>query len=166
MAKSTGEGGGTEATTLIFPKKSDWDAASEAKRTAKKRSASANGTFSKELSRLVDECHMDRRAARIVLQIDAIEDDADLHVTVFHVIDGLKKLGTLKRAMAQEEMFDDRKIDTAAVAGASVRAAKGAGKKNGKDADAAKPTASGATVHPIGDAARKVAEQAGGPQAS
>lgn len=157
MAKAP-NGTGTEATTLIFPKKSDWEAAAEAKRTAKKRSASANGTFSKELSRLVDECNMDRRAARIVLQIDAIEDDADLHVTVFHVIDGLKKLGTLKRAMAQEEMFSEHQIDTAAVASASVR-------KNKKaDAKDPKHTSAGATVHPIGDAARKVAEAAGGPQ--
>ena len=32
MAKSTGEAGGTEATTLIFPKKSAWEEAQEAKR--------------------------------------------------------------------------------------------------------------------------------------
>lgn len=165
MAKATGEGGGTEATTLIFPKKSVWEELAEAKRTASKRSKSANGTYSSTLTRLVDDEHMDRRAARMVLAIDAIEDDSDLHITIFHLIDGLKKLGVLKRAMAQEDMFDDRKIDTAAVAAASVKAAKGASKKNGKDADAAKPTSAGATVHPIGDAARKVAEQAGGQQA-
>src|ERR1700722_5820620 len=104
MARSpaTGEGSVAEATTLIFPKKSAWEEAAEAKRTAKKRSSSANGTWSKTLARLVEEQHRDRKAAAIVLKLDAIEDDSDLHVTVFHVIDGLKKLGILKRASAQE----------------------------------------------------------------
>jgi len=161
MAKSTGEGGGTEATTLIFPKKSAWEEAQEAKRTAKKRSSSANGTWSKTLTRLVEEEHMDRRAAQIVLKIDAIEDDADLHVTVFHVIDGLKKLGILKRAMAQEEMFDDNKIDTAAMATAGTKAAKDSRRKKGIGGD---ELLDGVTR--IGDAARKVAEAAGGPGAA
>jgi hypothetical protein len=91
MARSpaTGEGSVTEATTLIFPKKSAWEEAQEAKRTAKKRASSANGTWSKTLTRLVEEEHMDRRAAQIVLKLDAIEDDIDLHTTIFHVIDGL-----------------------------------------------------------------------------
>ena len=67
MAKSKdGEGSSvTEATTLIFPKKTAWEELAEAKRTAKKRSSSANGTFSKVVSRLVEDEHMDRRAARL-----------------------------------------------------------------------------------------------------
>ena len=166
MARSPkGESGAsaTEATTLIFPKKSAWEEAAEAKRTAKKRASSANGTFSKVLARLVEEEHVDRRAMRIVLALDAIEDDADLHVTVFHLIDGLKKLGIMKRASAQEELFDEHKIDDgvltqAAAAGAKTR--KGRNKKN--------PGISGdelpENVTPIGEAARRVAEAAGADQ--
>lgn len=170
MARSTGEGGGTEATTLIFPKKSDWDSLAEAKRTASKRSKSANGTYGKELTRLVEQCNMDRRAAKLVLSLDAIEDDGDLHVTVFHLIDGLKKLGVLKRAMAQEEMFDEHKIDTAALAAAGTKGAKGGAAKGGKKGQGATgddvSNAMGGNVTKIGDAARKVAEQAGGAQTS
>lgn len=162
MAKAQ-DGSGTEATTLIFPKKSAWDELAEAKRQAKKRASSANGTFSKVVARLVEEEHLDRRAARIVLALDAIEDEADLHVTVFHLIDGLKKLNILKRAMAQEEMFDDNKIDTAALATAGVKAAKGAKRgpkvKGATGADIS--AAMGGNVTQIGDAARKVAEAAG-----
>ncbi len=165
MAKSTGEGGGgTEATTLIFPKKSAWEEAQEAKRTAKKRSSSANGTWSKTLTRLVEEEHMDWRAAQIVLKIDAIEDDADLHVTVFHVIDGLKKLGILKRAMAQEEMFDDHKIDDKALAASAAAGAKAAKTPRRKKGIGGDELPDGITR--IGDAARKVAEAAGGPGAA
>lgn len=161
MAKATGEGGGgNEATTLIFPKKSTWEEAREAKRTASKRSKSANGTWSTTLSRLVDDDHMDRRAARMVLALDAIEDDADLHVTLHHLMDGVKKLGILKRAMAQEELFDADKIDTKALATAGAKAAKGPKKPKGADA-AAGGGSGGASISHIGDAARRVAEAAG-----
>lgn len=161
MAKSAqGDGSSvTEATTLVFPKKSAWEEAAEAKRQAKKRAASANGTFSKTLARLVEEEHMDRRAARIVLALDAIEDDDDLHVTVFHVVDGLKKLGILKRAMAQEEMFDDHKIDDKALtqaAASGAKAGKGGRRKRGVAGDELPDN-----VTSIGDAARKVIEAAG-----
>jgi hypothetical protein len=158
MARSpaNGEGSVVEATTLMFPKKTAWEEAQEAKRTAKKRAASANGTFSKVIARLVDEEHMDRRAARIVLALDAIEDDSDLHVTVFHIIDGMKKLGILKRAMAQEEMFDDNKIDTSATDAVKGR------KKRGAKADAeAGGQSGGGGLRLVGDAARQVAEAAG-----
>lgn len=164
MARSPAAGGGssvTEATTLIFPKKSAWEEAQTAKRTSTARSKSANGTWSKTLTRLVEEDHMDRRAARIVLALDAIQDDSDLHVTVFHLIDGLKKLGVLRRAMAQEEMFDDHKIDDAALKAAAAGGAKNAkGKKH--------PGVTGdqlpGNVTQIGEAARKVAEAAGADQ--
>jgi hypothetical protein len=160
MAKSPAAGGGssvTEATTLIFPKKSAWEEAREAKRTASKRSKSANGTWSTTLTRLVEDDHMDRRAARMVLALDAIEDDSDLHVTVFHLIDGLKKLGILKRAMAQEELFDDHKIDDASLKGSATAGAKGAKSKKGSGATGTDLT----NVTQIGDAARQVAEKAG-----
>lgn len=157
MAKATGEGGGTEATTLIFPTKKSWEEVREAKVTAKKRSSSANGTFSKVLARLVEEQHMDRRAARIVLALDAIEDDEDLHVAVFHLIDGMKKLGILERAMAAPDMFDNPDGEALEkVAAAAAKAAK-VKKKKGAEAGADDDT----NVHHIGDAARKVVEKAG-----
>jgi hypothetical protein len=154
MAKS---GGATEATTLIFPKQSDWKEIAEAKRTAKKRAQSANGTYSSALADKVENAHMDRRAARIVLALDAIEDDEDLHVTVHHIIDGMKKLGILKRAMAQEEMFDEHKIDDEALTRAATKGARNAkaGPKGGGGGSKK------GNVVSIGDAARQVAEQAG-----
>lgn len=157
MARSSknGESSVTEATTLIFPKKSAWEEAAEAKRTAKKRASSANGTFSKVMSRLVEEEGMDRRAARIVLALDAIEDDIDLHTSIFHVIDGLKKLGILKRAQAQEEMFDANKIDTAAVESIDPP------KKRGRPRKGIGGDELPDNVTSIGDAARKVSEAAG-----
>ena len=157
MAKSTdGEGSSvTEATTLVFPKKTNWEELSGAKRQAKTRAASANGTFSKVLARLVEECHMDRRAARIVLALDAIEDDDDLHVTLFHMVDGLKKLGVLKRAQAQEEMFAENKIDTDAVENVKEP------KKRGRPRKGIAGDELPANVTSIGEAARKVAESAG-----
>lgn len=161
MAKSsTGEGSSvTEATTLIFPKKSNWEELAGAKRQAKQRASSANGTYSKTLARLVEEAHMDRRAARIVLALDAIEDEDDLHVTMFHIVDGIKKLGILKRAMAQEEMFSEHKIDDAALTRAAAEGAKSSKRrKKGIGGDELP-----ANVTSIGDAARKVAEAAGGP---
>lgn len=163
MARSpaNGEGSVTEATTLIFPKKTAWDEACEAKRTAKKRSGSANGVFSKTMARLVEEEHMDRRAARIVVALDMIEDDDDLHTTVHHLIDGLKKRGILKRAMAQEEMFDEHKIDAKAVNGA--KPPKGRNKRGSGVTGEDLAKAAG-NVTPIGDAARRVAEQAGAPE--
>lgn len=162
MAKSAnGEGSSvTEATTLIFPKKSAWDELAEAKRTAKKRASSANGTFSNVLTRLIEEQHMDRRAAKMVLALDAIEDESDLHVTVFHLVDGLKKMGILKRAMAHEDLFDDQKIDDKALtkaAASGAKDAKAAGRrKKGVGGDELPPG-----VTRIGDAARKVTEAAG-----
>lgn len=166
MARSpaNGEGSKTEATTLIFPKKSAWEEAAEAKIQAKKRSSSANGTFSKVLARLVEEDHLDRRAAAIVLKLNAIENDDDLHVIVHHVIDGLKKLGILKRAMAQEEMFDEHKIDADAVEGTPGQKRRGrppGGGKKGAAADA-EPEDDMTNVTRLGDAAARVVAEAAG----
>ena len=157
MARSpaNGDGSVTEATTLIFPKKSAYDELLEAKRQAKKRASSANGTYSKLVTRLVEEEHMDRRAARILCALDQIEDDTDLHVTVHHLIDGLKKTGIMKRALAQEEMFGEHKIDD------EVSAKGGKGGKGRKKHPGVSGDELPANVTSIGDAARKVADQAG-----
>lgn len=155
MAKST-ETGDTEATTLIFPKKSAWEELILAKATAKKKASSANGTFSKVVGRLVEEEHMDRRAARLVAALDAIEDPEDLHVTFFHLMDGIEKLKLHERAMAAPDFFSAGRAASPQSAAAGAKAAKQRGKK-GEGADLT-------NVTPIGEAARKVAEAAGGPQ--
>ncbi|MHB8272010.1 hypothetical protein [Bradyrhizobium sp.] len=104
---------------------------------------------------------MDRRAARIVISLDLIEDDADLHVTIFHLIEGLKKRGLLKRAMAQEELFDSDKIDGGALSAAETAIGKKPRKRKGASGDDISE-AMGGNVTSIGDAARKVTETAGG----
>ena len=170
MARSPADGAGSKiaATTLIFPKKSEWTEAAEAKALAKKRSSLANGAFSKVLARLVEECHMDRKAAAIVLKLKAIEDNDDLHVTVHHMIDGLKKLGILDRAMAQEEMFDEHQIDGGALddAQAALEAKPTTTKRRGRPPGGSKkpqPVDYDTTnVTHIGDAAARVVAEAVG----
>src|SRR6202453_5149383 len=110
MARSVPSGGGssvTEATTLIFPKKSIWEDLAKTKRETKKRSQSQSGIYGAAVKEAVEKNHVDRKALAIVLKLEAMEDD-DLHVTMFHLIDGIKKLGLIKRAMATEDMFDDQ----------------------------------------------------------
>jgi hypothetical protein len=172
MARSVPKGGGssvTEATTLVFPKKSIWEDLAKTKRETKKRSQSQSGIYGAAVKDAVEKEHVDRKALAIVLKLEAM-DDEDLHVTVFHIIDGLKKLGILTRAMAQEEMFEEHKADTYALingptAGKKTSAAKppkGRPRKHkgatGDDLNAAM----GGNVTPIGAAARRVAEAAGG----
>ena len=150
MAKSP-EIGSTEATTLIFPKKSNWEEYIAEKRKAKTRAKSANGALAKVIDRLVENDNFDRRAARMVAALDAIEDDEDLHVTFHHLMDGIAKLGIDKRAMAAPDFFT---APTAQTAAAGAKNAKGKGK--GKDGE---PDLTNVTA--IGEAARKVTESAG-----
>jgi uncharacterized protein YfaP (DUF2135 family) len=158
MAKST-EGEGAEATTLIFPKKSAYDELVEARGQQKKRSQSASGAYSKVVARLVETEHMDRRAARLLCALFFIEEDEDLHVTFHHLMDGIKKLKLDERAMAAPDFFTAPTPQTVA---AGVKSAKGAkSAKGGKGKTA--PTTADNVTH-IGDAARRVVEQAGGPQ--
>jgi hypothetical protein len=163
MARSPANGAGSvaEATTLIFPKQSVWQDLAKTKRETKKRAASHTGIYGAAVKNAVEKDHIDRKALSIVLKLEAMEDD-DLHVTVHHMIDGMKKLGVLKRAMAQEEMFDDHKIDADALeTAAGKKAGKGAAgsRKGGTKGGGRAPRAS--NVVQIGDAARQVAEAAG-----
>jgi len=162
MARSVPAGGGssvTEATTLIFPKKSIWEDLAKTKRETKKRAQSQSGIYGAAVKDAVEKEHVDRKALAIVLKLEAMNDE-DLHVTMFHMIDGLKKLGILTRAMAQEEMFDEHRSDASALDDVKPpKTAKGAKspKANGK----ARAGKKGDNVVQIGDAARSVAEQAG-----
>ena len=112
------------------------------------------------MSRLVEEDHMDQKAASIVFKLDAIEDPDDLHVVVHHVIDGLKKLGILKRALAQEELFDEHKIDEGAVEGTPGPKRRGRPPGGGKKGVAIEPDMTNVTH--IGDAAARVVAEAAG----
>lgn len=160
MARSpaTGEGSRPEATTLIFPKKSILEDLAKIKRETKKRMQSQSGIYGNAVKEAVEKEHVDRKALSIVLKLEAMDDD-DLHVVVFHMIDGMKKLGILKRAMAQEEMFDEDQIDGGAL-DAAEKAMKKA--KNGKGRPkGSKNAAKAGGLEPIGTAARSVAETAG-----
>lgn len=171
MARSPAKGTGsvTEATTLIFAPKSVWEDLAKTKRETTKRAQSQTGQFGAAVKDAVETKHIDRKALGIVLKLDSLDDET-LHVTMFHLIDGCKKLGILKRAMAQEEMFDEDKIDAEALETVKEpKKAAAAGKKNGNDG-AAKvrkkhPGVTGAeldaNIKSIGEAARTVTEAAG-----
>ena len=164
MARSpaNGEGSVAEQTTLIFPKKSELEELLNTKRQSKKRSQSASGTYSKALASAIEHGHVSRFAFSHAAAFADL-DDEKLHVEVFHFIDYLKKMGVMKRAMAQEEMFDEHKADT----GALDEAAGGKGGRGGGRRKKSEP-AVGATeelpgnVSRLGDHARTVSEQAGG----
>jgi hypothetical protein len=171
MARSPAKGTGsvTEATTLIFATKTTWEDLAKTKRETTKRAQSQTGQFGAAVKDAVETKHIDRKALGIVLKLDSLDDET-LHVTMFHIIDGCKKLGILKRAMAQEEMFDENRIDAEALETVQKpKKATAAGKKNGNGG-----TTKGRKKHPgvtgaelddnirsIGEAARSVAETAG-----
>lgn len=169
MARSPAKGQAsvTEATTLIFPTKSTWEELAKTKRETSKRARSQTGMFGQEVKAAVETKHVDRKALGIVLKLESMDDET-LHVVVFHMIDGMKKLGILERAMAQEEMFESDRIDAKALDGVKAPKKAASGKKNGKPAGngGRKPRGiSGADLPEgmgtIGEAARDVAEAAG-----
>jgi hypothetical protein len=154
MARKPPEEADVEQTTLIFPKKTILEELAETKRTTTTRAQAATGKFGAAVKTAVETEHVDRKALGIALKLWAMEDD-DLHVTLFHLMDYIKKLGVTKRAMAQEEMFEEHKTDLAA-------AESGGKKTRAKKGDAKADTGPG-NVTQIGTAARKVAESAGHP---
>ena len=101
MARSaeSGQGSVLEATTLVFPKASVWESLAATKRSTKAKMQSQSGIYGQAVKDAAEKDHVDRKALAIVLKLDGMEDD-DLHVTMYHIIDGCKKLGILKRAMA------------------------------------------------------------------
>lgn len=173
MARSPAKGttSVTEATTLIFPKKSLLEELAKTKRETSKRARSQTGLFGQEVKAAVETGHVDRKALAIALKLESLDDET-LHVTVFHMIEYCKALGILKRAMAQEEMFAENKTDAAALDGVKAPR-KVAGKKNGggnggkgNGRRGRKPRGVSGDDLPdgmdtIGEAARSVAETAG-----
>lgn len=137
MAKTpkSGKSGPTEttATTLILPADTVIQKLAKEKRNAKKRMQSISGEIGQAIGKAVEEKHVDRKALSIACQLDALDEER-LHVTYFHLIKYMDDLGIPTRAKAQEEMFDEHKVEET--------------KDDGK-------------VTHIGAAARKVAETAG-----
>lgn len=137
MARKAGTNGKSstpQATTLLMPDEGVIPKLSKAKRDARKQMRSAGAIFSDKFAKAQEEKHVDRRAANIAFNLDAL-DDKTLHVTYFHLLRYFDDLGIPARATAQSEAFE------ADETGPGV-----------KDDD---------KVTPIGRAARKVAEQAG-----
>lgn len=175
MARSPAKGSAsvTEATTLIFPAKSTWEDLAKTKRETTKRAQSQTGMFGQAVKDAVEKKHIDRKALSIILNLDKLDDET-LHVTVFHMIDGMKKLGILERAMAQEEMFETDKIDAKALDDVKAPKKTANGKKNTSNVvDMKGGKGKGRKRHPgvsgdeldgvrtIGEAARDVLESAG-----
>ena len=166
MARSPAKGSGsvTEATTLNFPKKTLLQDLAKTKRETTKRARSQTGIFGQAVKDAVETGHVDRKALAIALKLDSLDDET-LHVTVFHMIEYMKGLGIMERAMAQEEMFDADKIDAKALADVKPPKA-AAGKKNGNGKGSKRhPGISGDELPDgmtsIGEAARDVAETTG-----
>jgi len=157
MARSpaNGEGSVIEQTTLIYPKKTELEELLGTKRQAKKRSQSASGTYSKALASAIEHSHVSRFAFAHAAAFADL-DDEKLHVEVFHFLDYMKKLGVLKRAMAQEEMFETNKPDLGA-----LEEAAGAKKPRSKKNPGVTGDELPANVSRLGDHARAVTEGAG-----
>jgi hypothetical protein len=131
------------------------------KRQSKKRSQSASGTYSKALASAVEHSHVSRFAFSHAAAFADL-DDEKLHVEVFHFIDYMKKLGVMKRAMAQEEMFSEHKADLGALDEAAGGKGRGGRRKKGEPEAGAGGEPLPGNVSRLGDHARTVAEQAGG----
>lgn len=151
MARKAGTNGRSstpQATTLIVPSKkvlvgaSGEEGLKKTRRIQTQKSRSAMGVYRNALKESQEKEHLDKRAWAIVNQLDDLSDE-DLHVTYFHLMHYLDKMGVTKRATAQEEMFEGNET------GPSPKA-----NGRGKDEDDDKVTR-------IGAAARKVAEDAG-----
>lgn len=111
MAKEkTSTVGGAFKTTIIFTPKSVLDDLAKAKRNAKKRSQSINGTLGETIAKAVEEKHLDRKAFGLAMQLEALDDER-LHLTFHNFLHYCEVLGVTKRATAQEEMFTAGETD-------------------------------------------------------
>lgn len=144
MARSpkNGKSGPTEvvATNLLMPAPKVIQDIAKAKRSAKKRTGQINGEVGDMIAKAVENKHLDRKAAGLACQLDAMDDER-LGVTYFHLLRYLDDLGIPARAKAQAQMFDAKET--------------GPGMKD-KDGEADE-----GNVTRIGTAARKVAERTG-----
>lgn len=135
---------GGHETTLVLTPKSTLEELAKAKRDTKKRVQSMNGTLGEKIAAATENKHLDKKAFSIACALDQLDDER-LHVTYFNLLYYLDALGVEKRATAQEELFVN--------GGTDEEDEDAPGKKGGKD--------KGATVTPIGKAARAVTEKAG-----
>lgn len=111
MAKEkTSTVGAALKTTIVFTPKSTLEELAKAKRNAKKRSQSINGTLGETIAKAVEEKHLDRKAFGIAMQLEAMDDER-LHLTFHNLLHYCEVLGVTKRATAQEEMFVNGEAD-------------------------------------------------------
>lgn len=92
-------------TTIIFPPKTTVEELAKARRDTKKRTQSMSGTLGEKIGAAVENNHLDRKAFGIACQLDAMDDER-LHVTWHSLLKYAADLGIIKRATAQEELFD------------------------------------------------------------
>lgn len=148
MAKEkTSTVGAPLKTTIIFTPKSVLEELAKDKRNAKKRSQSIAGTLGEKIAKAVDEKHLDRKAFGIATQLEAMDDER-LHLTVYNLLHYLDVLGIMKRATAQEEMFEpgessepvgrfsDEKSDDGGKGGKGLRVAASEGRRTAEAAGA------------------------------
>lgn len=127
--------GAAFSTTIIFPKNDVITDLAEAKRNAKKRSQSINGTLGEKIGAAVEDQHLDRKAFGLACQLEAMDDER-LHVTFHSLLHYLDVMGVTKRATAQEEMFSPGETAEPIAKIVDAKSTKGAaGKGKPKDGD-------------------------------
>lgn len=106
MAKEkTSTVGAAHKTTIMMTPKSVLEDLLKETRNAKKRTQSISGKIGEQIAKAVEEKHLDRKAFSIARQLDALDEER-LHLTYYNLLYYLDVLGVVKRATAQEEMFE------------------------------------------------------------
>jgi hypothetical protein len=107
-APKDGKSGPTEtvATTLLLPSAKLVKDLVQEGRNVKKRTQSIAGEFGEKIAAAVENKHLDRKALSLARTLDALADEK-LHVTYIHLMEYIEWLGIKKRALAQEELFED-----------------------------------------------------------
>lgn len=102
--------GGELETTIIFTPKTVIEELAKARRDTKKRTQSMSGTLGEKIGKAVEENHLDRKAFSLACQLDSLDDER-LHITWHNLLKYAADLGIVKRAAAQEELFDPNASD-------------------------------------------------------
>lgn len=97
--------GGEFETTIIFPTKNIVCELRDLKRDTKKRVQGQNGKVGQKIGDAVENEHLNRKAHNIACQLDALDDET-LHLVWHSLLKYADDMGVIKRATAQEELFD------------------------------------------------------------
>lgn len=117
--------GAEHETTIIFTQKGVLEELAKKRRDTKKQVQSKNGTLGKLINEAVEDNHLDRKAFSIACQLDAMDDER-LHITWHSLLKYAEDLSIVKRATAQEELFEAGESDepTGKIADAPKKGAK------------------------------------------